>query len=62
VLDVTASLKGDVSDHFMAYSTSINRALISKTFSIYEEAGFIKKVSPAYLAVLSNYPMTLKYE
>lgn len=62
VLDVTAALKGDVSDHFMVYSTSINRALISKTFSIYKEAGFMKEVSPTYIAVLSNYPSTLKYE
>jgi hypothetical protein len=60
ILNIEGVLKGDVSGHFVDYTTDRNRELIKSAFARYADVGFMEDMPPFVIEVMAAYPESLK--
>ncbi|MBW2061206.1 MAG: linear amide C-N hydrolase [Deltaproteobacteria bacterium] len=59
VLDINTGVKGDLLDHFVAYSTDINRKLVRSTFAKFKKTS-VKSTENSNLEILIRYPSSVR--
>lgn len=60
VMDLDAQRKKNILENFVSYTPEINSRFVKRTFDIYRENKFVTDIPDMYLAILGNYPSTLK--
>lgn len=60
VLPLEEKLEGDVSGHFVEYTTDMNRNLIKAVFDRYKSVGFMKDMPQFIIEIMATYPESMK--
>jgi penicillin V acylase-like amidase (Ntn superfamily) len=60
IFNIEEELEGDVSGHFIDYTTDMNRDLIKAAFGYYKRVGFMKDMPEFIMEVMATYPESMK--
>lgn len=60
ISNIEEKLEGDVSDHFVEYTTDMNRNLIKAVFDRYKSVGFMKDMPEFIIEIMATYPESMK--
>jgi choloylglycine hydrolase len=60
VLNLNENISGTVNNHFINYSSEINKEYITKAFTFFKDWGFIKNIEPEQIDFLAKYPDSFK--
>lgn len=60
ILNIEENLEGDVSGHFVEYTTAMNRSLIKAVFDRYKSVGFMKEMPDFIMEIMATFPESMK--
>jgi penicillin V acylase-like amidase (Ntn superfamily) len=60
ILSIERELEGDVSGHFIEYTTDMNRNLIKAVFDRYKSVGFMKDMPDFIIEIMATYSESIK--
>jgi penicillin V acylase-like amidase (Ntn superfamily) len=60
VLNIEEKREGDVSGHFVEYTTDMNRNLVKAVFDRYKSVGFMKDMPQFIIEIMATYPESMK--
>lgn len=60
IFNIEEKLEGDVSGHFVDYTTDKNRDLVKAAFARYKDVGFMKEMPEFIMEIMATYPESIK--
>ena len=60
ILSIEGKLEGDISGHFVDYTTDANRDLIKTVFDQYKNVGFMTDMPEFIIEIMATYPESMK--